>query len=255
MKVIPVMNYATPQVAKAEARQDSTSFGALQPATMAKSHRGGKIGLALAVPALALAAVFAFSSCANPVSGDTKTEETDPTKPENPVKPSQSPVSTALQSIFNVLKVGGSSSGASASLISKSVAYSPVSGDVTAFSYHDDFGGCTASYTLDKSKSTSDALVYDSKSVDDIFLIENKGVCTVTKTDRGVKYTDQSGVASEYVAKDGYVMVYLTRDGVTTEFERQYPGDAPNTVRITAPDGGDPGDASTLSKYSVTYAQ
>lgn len=255
MKVIPVMNYATPQVAKAEARQDSTSFGSARPVPTSTSHSGRKIGLALAIPALALAAVFAFSSCANPAGGDTKTEETDPTKPENPVKPSQSPVSSALQTLFKVLKVGGSSSGASASLVSKSV-YAPVAGDVTAISYHDDFNGVSVSYALDTSKSTSDSLVYNTKEVDDLFKTETDSVCTVTKTDRGVKYTDQSGVAKEYVVKDGYVMVYLTRNGTTIEFERQYPGSVANTVKITAPDGStDNIGETTLSDYAVTYAQ
>lgn len=256
MKVIPVMNYATPQVAKAEARQDSPSFGAARPATMAKSHSGRKIGLALAVPALILAAVLGTTSCANPVSGGTKTEETDPTKPADPAKPSQSPVSSALQTLFKVLKVGGSSSGASASLVSKSV-YAPVAGDVTAISYHDDYGNDSVSYTLDTSKSTSDALVYNTKGVDDNFGIVTTDVCTVAKTDSGVKYTYASdGSSFEYVVKDGYVMVYKTKNGTTTEFERQYPGDTANTVKITAPDGSTGSiAASTLSDYEVTYSQ
>lgn len=255
MKVIPVMNYATPRVAEVDSKKrKEVDFGAAQPAKVA-SHSGHKLALALAIPALAIAAIVGLSSCKPAIDPGSTDPIVEPEKPENP---SQSPVASAMQSIFNVLKVGSPTKSASASLVSKN-AYAPVTGDVTAISYHDDWGNCTASYTLDTSKSTSDALVYNAKSVDDNFGIETNDVCTVTKTATGVKYNYESdGTSFDYVVnKDGYVMVYVSgKDGVQKEYERQYPGDTANTVKITAPDGTNNNiAASTLSNYAVTYAQ
>lgn len=261
MKVIPVMNYATPSVAEVESKKKEVDFGAAQPATVAKasSHVGRKIGLALAVPALALAAVLSLGSCANPAGNNIDptqpTQPTDPTDPTDPTQPPQSPVASAMQTIFDVLKVGSPAKSISASLVSKN-AYAPVAGDVTAISYHDDFGGGSAtSFTLDNTKSTSDALVYNVKSIDDVFSVETDDTCTVSKTDSGVKYQYGSGIAHEYVAKEGYVMVYsVNKDGTKTEYERQYPGDTPNSVKMTTPDGGKPVGVSTYSNYTVTYS-
>lgn len=231
----PVINYA-----------DTTSFSGLH-STVAKK---GKPWLLIAALPIAMGLATLLTGC-DPVIGPT------PPVIEQPTEPTLARLT--MDAMLQMVDSLGLNSAKSLNVMSaRSINnYVPVKGDIQEFGYHDDFNNITLKHNLDTANSTSDKLVYQTTDTDNVYGDVRSYKTEVTKTENGVKF-QYEGVdhALEYVVKDGYVMVYKVKpDGTKTGYERQYPGDTPGTVRITAPDGGDPGAASTLSNYNIIYAQ
>jgi len=227
---------------------NSQSFGSA-PAVQQKvaSHSGKVAKAVLAAVVLGTAALFS-TACSQPTGGSSPIEE--PIEPTEPTETLARQTMDSMLKIVDTLGLTQSNPVLSARAVNN---YVPIKGDIVEFGYHDDYNNVTLSHTLDTTKSTSNKLVYRTTDIDNTYDDVRSYSTEVTKTANGISF-QYEGVdhALEYVAKDGYVMVYKVKaDGTKTEYERQYPTGTPGTVKVTAPDGSQAAFSSTLSGYNV----